>query len=112
MTRNISYDEIINQDILELLGAKDLPAPKKEVLYQKMLQTIQNRVIARIDDELSEDERQQWLTLVDSADQQKMTDFLKNKGFDLPKLMLEEALIYKTELVDLANQPAPASQQK
>lgn len=99
---DVTYEDILNKDILELMGAKDLPEEKRQELYQKMLDTIQNRVIARIADQLPDADMDQFKQIADTGDQQKMSDFLKEKDIDLAKLMLQEALIYKTEMVNLA----------
>ncbi|TSC93562.1 MAG: Uncharacterized protein CEN91_208 [Candidatus Berkelbacteria bacterium Licking1014_85] len=94
--------DILNKDILELMGAKNMPEDKKAELYQKMLETIQNRVIARIADELSDADLDTFKTLADAGDKQKLEEFLTSKNIDIAKLMLQEALIYKTEMVTLS----------
>lgn len=101
-TADPSFDDILNKDILELMGAQDLPDEKKQELYQKMLDTIQNRVIADIADQLKDEEMDAFKQIVDTGDRQKMSDFLKEKDIDLAKLMLQEALVYKTEMANLA----------
>jgi len=93
--------DIIDKDLLELMGAQNMPQKQKAELYLKMADTIQNRVIARIDDALSDLERQEWLKLLDEGDNAKMEQFLKNKNLDPAKLLVEEALIYKTEIMAL-----------
>lgn len=101
---DFSYEDVLNKDILELMGAGQLPEDKKIELYQKMVATIQNRVVARITDEIPEADMEEWLKTIDSGDKAKMQEFLKTLSIDLPKLMLEEAIIYKTELTDLSKQ--------
>ena len=96
--------DILDQDLLELMGAKDMPEEKKQELYQKMADTVQNRVIARIDDKLSDTEKQGWMGLVDQNDKAKMAEFLRLKNIDINKLLVEEALIYKTEIMSLSKQ--------
>lgn len=100
--KKLTYDDVINKDILELMGVADLSDKAKKPLYQKMLSTIQNRVIARISDKLNDSEISELRKLLDTGDQKALNDFFAKKGIDLPKLMLEEALIYKTELATLA----------
>lgn len=94
-------NDILDKDVLELIGGKDLPQEKKEELYLKMAQTIENRVIARIDDKLNDAEREEWLQTIDTDDKAKMEEFLRSKDIDVAKLMVEESLIYKTEIASL-----------
>jgi len=102
---NLFTDEeiqnILDKDLLELMGAKDMPEEKKQELYRKMAETVQDRVIARIDDKLSEQEREEWLKLIDENDKNKMEEFLKSKDIDVAKMLVEEAIIYKTEMMSL-----------
>jgi len=99
---NYTPDDILNKDILELLGLQNVPEEKKKELYTKMLATIQNRVVARIADKLTKTDLEEWKKLTVGKDQQKMGDFLQAKGIDPIQMMTQEALIYKTELVNLS----------
>jgi hypothetical protein len=102
-TRTISYDDIIDEDILVLMGAKNMPPEKKEELYNKMIETIQLRVLARIDDQLSDQEAEEIAKIVKSEDKAKFFEFLKGKDINIEKLYAEEALIYKIEMIELIN---------
>lgn len=102
MTDGISYEDIIEKDILDLLGANNMPEEQKRNLYTKMMDTVMNRAMIRVHDALSEKDREEWKKLLDEGDKPKMDKFLHDHGVDLPKILVEEALILKTELVDLA----------
>lgn len=104
MTNNINYEEIIEQDILEILGAKNMSQEQKRNLYTKMLETIQRRTMIRIHDQLSEADREEWKKILDSGDGKKAGKYLLDHGIEVPKLLAEEALILKTELADLAKE--------
>jgi len=104
MDQLFSDEDILNKDILELLGIQDLDQAKKQEIYQTMMQTIQNRVMARILDQLKPEEAEEWKNLLDSQDKQKAEEFLRSRKIDVAKLMLEEAVIYKTEIIGLAGQ--------
>jgi len=110
MKQNFSDEDILNKDILELMGAQNLPQEKKQEIYQKMIETIQNRVIAKILDQLSEQDAEEWKKLLDSGDKQKAEEFLKTKQIDVAKLMLEESIIYKTEMVGLMEENQKAKE--
>ena len=102
MNNDISYEDIIEKDILDLLGANNMPEEQKRNLYTKMMDTVMNRAMIRVHDALSEKDREEWKKLLDEGDKPKMDKFLHDHGVDLPKILVEEALILKTELVDLA----------
>ena len=94
-------NDILDKDIFELIGGKELSEEKKKELYLKIGETIENRAIARIDDKLSDAEKEEWLKLIDAGDKAKMEEFLKSKNIDVAKLVVEEALIYKLEIASL-----------
>lgn len=94
-------NDILDKDIFELIGGKDLYEEKKKELYLKIGETIENRAIARIDDRLSEQEREEWLKIIDENNKAKMEEFLKSKNIDVAKLVVQEALIYKLEIAGL-----------
>lgn len=102
MTNDYTYEDIIKKDILDLMGASDMPEEKKKELYTKMLETIQNRVITKIFDQLTPENAEKLKQLIDKGNKSEIENFLKFQNIDLAKLMLEEALIYKTEMVDLS----------
>ena len=92
--------EIIEEDILKLLGASDMSEEEKNDLYQKMNDTVANRVTARIVDALTDEEVDKWTKLLDENKEADARKMLEEKGVDLPKLIAQEAVIYKTQLVD------------
>lgn len=92
-----SYDEIASKSIFELLDL-DLPEDKKQAMEEKMMVTIKNRAMARISDALSDEDTEKWENLTDEPSKQK---FLANKGINVGKIMLEEALTHKLELLSL-----------
>lgn len=101
MANFIDPQDLIDKDIFELLNMKDAPEAKKKEITDNMLQTVQNRVLARILDTLEEPEVRQYEELIDAGDEQKMVAFLNSKNIDLNNLTAEEALRYKTEIVNL-----------
>jgi len=101
---DINYEDIIEKDILEILGAKNMPEEEKRNLYTKMLETIQKRVMIRINDRLTEEEREEWKKILDDGNREEADKYLLDHGLEVPKLMAEEALILKTELAELAKE--------
>ncbi len=105
-----NYEELINKDILELMGVTNLPEEKRRELYSKMLDTIQNRVIARVADKLSDQDLEEWKQVTESGDKAKMEEFLKSRNIDIAQLMFQEALLYKTEMAELTKPVRQAAQ--
>lgn len=106
MAGDFTYEEILNKDILELLGAQDLPLETKQEIYSKIFQTIQNRTIARIFDQLSEKDADKLRQLIDAGEKSEIESFLKNKDIDVAKMLLEEAIIFKSEIASLRSKNA------
>jgi hypothetical protein len=91
----------LDQDILEIIGGKDLQQEKKDELYERMAKTVQNRSIVRVYDLLNEDERNQLDELLEANDNNRLNEFFKSHNIDLAKILLEEAIVYKTEMIEL-----------
>ncbi len=91
----------LNTDILELMGAKNMPKEQKDRIYQKMMSTIQNRVMARVLDGLTEEQYQKIKSFLDSNDENAFIEYADKIGINLPQIYSEEALLYKIEMVNL-----------
>lgn len=101
--------DVLDKDLLELLDAQGISEEEKTEFYQKMTQTIQNRVIVRIDNRLTDSEREEWLELIDKNDHAQMEAFLKGKNIEVAKWMIEEAIIYKMQLMSIYEQAKTGS---
>ncbi len=98
----LTIDQIINGDMLELMGAKNMSPERRAALYNKALDTIYIRILARVDDTLSDAEAQEWKAIVDQGDHARNEAFLRDHKIDLPSLLAQEALIYKLQMVELS----------
>ena len=98
------YGEILDRDILDLMGVGNLPENEKEELYKKMLDTIMNRVILRLDSQISDAEVDKMSEVVESQNQEGFFKFFEDKGIDIKKIFAEEAALYKVEMVALTSQ--------
>lgn len=101
MPNDINYQEVIEKDIFDILGAKNMSDDQKQKIITKALETIQTRAMMRISDKLSEADVSEWKKIIDSKGNTEAAKFLESKGIDVAKILLEEALIYKTELAQL-----------
>lgn len=95
------FNDILEKDVLELIGAQNLPDDKKRELYQKIADTVENRAVARIYSQLPKEDGQELDTLIDQGDSAKVDQFLQSKGINIISLLTQEAVIYKTEMVEL-----------
>jgi hypothetical protein len=95
------YQKIIEGDILDLLGLGDAKQEKKDQLYKKMLSTIQNRVVARVLDELEGEDVEKFKDLIEKGEEDDIKQFIEDKNMNINELMAQESLIYKTEIVSL-----------
>ena len=97
----LSTEELIQGDLLTLMGAEHLTAAEQDELYQAALETIENRVVARIDELLTDEEAQEWKSIVEAQNKDKLKAFFASKQIDLPRLYAEETLLYKSQMIDL-----------
>lgn len=106
----VSADDFVTKDILDLMGASKLNNEEKAKLYDKMMESIEIRVITRIYKMLSAEDQGAWDKLASENHQLEMAEFLKERDIDLAKIFAEEAMFYKAEMINLAkkvnnNQP-------
>lgn len=109
-TQNLTTEDILNKDILELMGAQGMPEEKKQELYQKMMETLQNRVMAKVADMLQGQDLEKFKQLAEAQNKPELEGFLKSKGINLSKMMLQETLLYKTEMTELSKTIQQAAQ--
>lgn len=93
--------DILDKDLLDLMGAKNMSDEDKAAMYEKMATTVQDRVMLRIYDALTDKERSEFATIVDSGDAGKTNEFLLGKNLNVPKLLVQEAVLYKLEIMSL-----------
>ena len=99
---NIDPADLWDKDIFTLMGLEAIPEEKKKEILENMTATINNRVLARVLDQLDEAELQEYQKLLDGGDDQQIIGFLKSKNIDLMQYLAEEAMVYKTEILNLS----------
>lgn len=95
---NLTYNDVLTKDILDLLNLSNLPDDEKEKIKGIMEETIKNRIIARVIDALSEEDQKSWENMQSEEDK---VSFLTSKNINLEKIAMEEAMIYKYEVSKL-----------
>jgi len=106
-------DDLLEKDIIELLGLEHLEENQKKDLRAKIMKTVENRVILRLNEELKEKNLlEEFEKITDEAEIRK---FLANHDINTDQMFLEEALLLKTQLktsadyIDLGFQVKPAN---
>lgn len=104
------YAKVLDADIFELLGLKNIPAKKKEQLGNKIARIIIDRVLIRLDSMLKGPELAEFKYLLENASSQDLQNFFTSKGIDIPKMMIQEAIVLKAQIVQfVAASTAPKS---
>lgn len=99
-----AYEELLKTDIIDLIGGKDFTDEQKDELYNKMLDTISNRVIVKVSEKLPDNDFVELEKILESGDKEKINKFFEDKNIDIKQMFVEEALVYKVEMVTLTSQ--------
>lgn len=102
ITLDDSLKQLLAQDIFVGMGLEDLPEGERAELMETMLATIKDRVLARVLDELSADERTELTRLTDAGRADEVSEFVAEHVENLEALMTQEAIQYKAEMVQNA----------
>jgi len=99
-----AYEELLKTDIIDLIGGKNFTEEQREELYKKMLDTIMNRVIVKVSEKLPDDDFAELEKMLEEGDKDKINKFFEDKNIDIKQMFVEEALVYKVEMVTLTSQ--------
>lgn len=103
--QNLFTDEelkkIINDDLLEQLGMGNASDQEKLDAYEQITQNIEDRVLFRVDDNLNDEDKKLFGEIINSGDQAKANEFLLSRNLNVPQLLVEEAMLYKVEIMSL-----------
>jgi hypothetical protein len=94
---DINLRRVAEEDFFVLMGMDTLPDSEKADILRSINDTVQARVYLAVYDQLSVLERQE----MDVTAPDQLISFLKNKGFDLPQMIIEESIRYRFELAHL-----------
>jgi hypothetical protein len=92
--------QLLQANVIDEMGLQSLPPDRKQALLDKMTQTIHGRVLDRVLDTLSAEQRQQFEALLASdASPEKLDEFLKQNVTEYEKMAMEELLKFKQEMI-------------
>lgn len=94
------YKDLVEKDLFELMGFTNLSTEKRNQLTKAALETISERAIARILDQVTDQDKFSQIT--ENQNFEQIVAYLKSINIDVEKLFSEEALIYKNEMVQSA----------
>lgn len=97
-TKNIPIGD---QNLLDILGAGDLPEDQKAALVDKAAELVQKRLLVRLFDSLSEDKQKELAGIVEGEAGDKFQAFVDANAPDFADWAGEEAIKVKEELVQL-----------
>lgn len=102
-SQTTTYDpaDLWDKDIFVLLGLENAPEDKKKEIMLNMTKTINNRVMARILDSMDDEALKEFDKLLGTNDDKQINDFLTAKGINLMEVTAQEALMYKTEILNM-----------
>lgn len=95
-------DELLNKDIIEILGLEKVSEEKKTQMREKMAGVLQNRIANRLDDEFTESQKQEFNTISETGDENKIATFLNTNVKNMEQIVIEETLKYKHEMAEQA----------
>lgn len=96
--------QLIESDIFEAVGLGNLADDQKQALMQQMSDSVNRGILLRVSEQLEGSDRDQWLALIDAGKDAEASDFVASKGIDLNKLVIEESLNLKAQMIEIANQ--------
>ena len=92
-----AVNDILEKDIIVLLGLEKLPKEKQDEYRQKAIETILDRVFVRITNTLDEMGKLADYEKVVNDEERAMI-FLADNGLDLEQILIEETMYYKTQM--------------
>ena len=89
----------MGKDLFEAMGAGELSDTEKGALFAKMMEVVQGRAIARLGDEMSEEDRVAIISLIESGEDEAVEKFLSEKAPNFDLYLEEEAKKLRQELL-------------
>lgn len=92
---------ILQSNIIDVLGLQNLPEPRKQELLAQMAQVIQDRILDRMIEAMSADQRKDFDALLDTdPEPEKVDAFLKTAVPVYDQIANEEVAKFKMEMTN------------
>ena len=95
----ISVQELVEKDFFTLAGLDKLSDEEKDTLLENILNTIRDRVVIRIIEGFPESERSHLDSVLQGENEEQISTLLTNSQVDVDRLVAEESLIFKSQLL-------------
>lgn len=96
-----TMETLLLADIFDILGLAGIQSQKRQEIATDMIETIQNRIIARLQDALPTDAQDSLIVLLNSKDRSATLALLSAHNLpSLETMAVEEGLIYKHQLAN------------
>ncbi len=91
--------ELLQKNIISLLGLEALSQEKKIQLLEKITDLVFKRTMVKVMGELSEEDQAELEKLIDTGDSDKTNNFVAEKVPNFEELMNKEILAVKEEMM-------------
>lgn len=98
---NLSFEEFSKLDIFEILGMQNATQEQKNEVEAKMLDAVRAKALDRVDQTLAPEAQAEWKNIVDGDNEDELEPFFQRNNISLSDIMIEEAVKYKMELLQL-----------
>lgn len=95
---NLTYRDLIEKDILDLMGFTTLSEEKKKEMHEKFEGMLEMRVGVKILDSLSDEDREAYKKMMEEKKDEESYLFLQDKGIDPMEIMMVESIMLKVEM--------------
>jgi len=93
--------KLLETNIIEALGLESLPDEQKIQMVQTMVDLVQKRLMLRIMDQLSEEEKDEFEKILGGRDVDlAAAEFIKNKVPNFDEMVQEEIIKVKQEMIE------------
>jgi len=96
----VTFGDILEKDVLDLMGFSNLTEEKKAALHKKVQDTIEVRVAEQIFERLNDKEKEEYDQLLVAQKNDEAYQYLKDRGIIVEEIITTEAIILKLEFYE------------
>lgn len=99
---NLGLEDVLQKSLFEVSELEGLSEEEKADVFQKAYETVMNRVMLRVADQLDEEGLDKLKELIDAGDAGAVQSFFEEKGIDIDQIATTESLAYKVEMASIS----------